>query len=335
MVIHPSQVEQDYRRACEAAAMFDVSARAKIELSGKDTATFLHNLCTNDIKNLAPGAGCEAFLCTAKARVVAPIRVSQVALAERPFFLVDTEPGLAAQVAAHFDHYLISEQVEIADQTGAWAMLHIAGPQAAAVVEKLIGQALPGLQDEHHFCPNESRLLLIRRRRPLSVPGFDVLCHASDRSAVVDELANHGAAPAGEQAYEILRVEAGTPHFGPDIDADRLVMEVGRTAQAINYSKGCFLGQEPIVMARDRGHVNRALMGVRIVGQEAPSPGSRLFRGAEEVGQITSSVFSPRLGEAIALAYLRRGHQEPGLELIVEPPSDGRRARVSALPFVG
>src|SRR5207249_7728705 len=94
------------------------------------------------------------------------------------------------------------------------------------------------------------------------------------------------------------------------MDETTFAPEVGRIQQAICYTKGCFLGQEPIVMARDRGHVNRALLGLKLSGGPAPA-GTKLFREGKEVGQVTSSVVSPRLGP-IALAYLRRGNWEPG-----------------------
>src|SRR5262249_3387955 len=143
-----------------------------------------------------------------------------------------------------------------------------------------------------------------------------------------------GARPAGPETYNILRVEAGTPDFGPDIDENRLVMEVGRTAEAICYTKGCFLGQEPIVMARDRGHVNRTLLGLKLHGSGPAPHGAKVVRDGNEVGQVASSVVSPRLGP-IALAYLRRGSQEPGT--VVEVQGDGatRTAEVASLPFVG
>ncbi|MBI3704089.1 MAG: hypothetical protein HY244_09655 [Rhizobiales bacterium] len=100
--------------------------------------------------------------------------------------------------------------------------------------------------------------------------------------------------------------------------------------QAISYTKGCYLGQETIVMARDRGQVNRLMMGLKVEGDTPLAAGAKVMRGNDEVGQVTSSVFSPRLGQAIALAYLRRGSWDAGTEIVV----DGRPAVVCALPFL-
>src|SRR5439155_4477699 len=130
-------------------------------------------------------------------------------------------------------------------------------------------------------------------------------------------LTQAGARPAGKEAFEVLRVEAGVPRYGVEMNEERFVVEVGRTPQAISYSKGCYLGQEPIVMARDRGHVNRTLLGLKLNGDPAPH-GSLLHRDGKEVGRVTSSVVSPRLGAAVALGYLRRGCWEPGTAVEVE-----------------
>ena len=120
--------------------------------------------------------------------------------------------------------------------------------------------------------------------------------------------------------------------YGVDIDEDRFVMEVARSLRAVSYAKGCYLGQEPIVMARDRaGFVNRSFLGVKVL-EGGPLPaGTKLFRDAAEVGRVTSSLHSPRLNAPLALAYIRRGNQEPGLRLEAET-TEGRRP-VEVLPF--
>jgi len=149
----------------------------------------------------------------------------------------------------------------------------------------------------------------------------------SDRTT--DFLQFHLAGPGAKAAldavdgtpetFETLRIEAGTPLFGPDIDESRFVMEVGRATRAVSYSKGCYLGQEPIVMARDRaGHVNRAFLGLKALDGAPPAPGTKLFRDGQEVGVVTSSCHSPRLGIPVALGYLRWKHQDPGLKLETE-----------------
>jgi tRNA-modifying protein YgfZ len=311
---HFGDVARECRAAAETAVLFDHCHWSKIDLAGPDAVTFLHNLCTNDIKNLKPGASCEAFLTTHKARVLAHVWVVRLAANGQEFLHLTCVPGLALKVAEHLNHHLVSEQVEIADRTGELALIHLAGPAAENILGK---SALAGATVQRNPLVGES--------------GFDVFCGPPDAARNWQALVSAGAVPAGLQAWEILRIEAGLPSYGKDIDDNRLVMEVGRTRQAISFTKGCYLGQEPVVMARDRGQVNRTLMGLRIRGQVPAGPGTRILRDGNEIGQVTSSAVSPRLGP-IALAYLRRGSQDPGTIVQLDPAGD---AEIIALPFEG
>jgi len=321
----------EYRAACEGAALFADSARGTVELSGKDALLFLHNLCTNDVKNLPLGAGCEAFLCTAKAKVVAYVGVSHLLDADRDVVWLDCEPGQAERLLNHLDHYLISEQVELAGRTDEIAMFHVCGPQAQDMLSRVLGRNLANLQEwqQQTEALADVGACHLRRHDVLGPPGFDISCSHEAVAKLKQMLLAAGAVAAGDNTREILRVEAGTPVYGKDIDEDRAVMEVGRTRQAICYTKGCFLGQEPIVMARDRGHVNRTLMGVRLSEGGPVARGTKLFTNGTEVGQVTSFVLSPRFGP-IGLAYIKRGFQEPGTVLEAD---DGRHGVVCTLPF--
>jgi folate-binding protein YgfZ len=325
---------KEYAAARTGAALFDRSAAARIELAGPDAATFLHNLCTQDVKNLAEGGGCETFLTTAKARVVAHGAVSRVTWHGQSVYWFDTEPGEAERVLQHLNHFLISEQVELADRTALLGLLRVVGPSAAAIVAKACGATLPNLEPWRHVTlACDGAAVVVRYHNILNLSGYDCFCEAAQTPRLKERLIAAGALPAGVEAYELLRVESGWPVVGIDMDENRFVVEVGRGAQAICYTKGCYLGQEPIVMARDRGQVNRMLLGLLCGAGPALAAGSKLFQGDAEVGQVTSSVESPRLGQAIALAYIRRGSQEPGTKLTIEPVAAGRQGVVRTLPF--
>jgi folate-binding protein YgfZ len=175
----------------------------------------------------------------------------------------------------------------------------------------------------------------IRRRDPLGLPGYDVVCRRDLGEGVTRMLTAAGATTGGPQTYETLRIEAGTPVFGSDIDENRFVMEVGYAPRAVSYTKGCFLGQEPIVMARDRaGHVNRAFLGLKVLEGGSLPGGAKVFRDGQEVGLVTSSCHSPRLGLPIALAYLKWKHQEPGTRMEAETPAGRRPVEATGLPPV-
>jgi glycine cleavage system T protein len=331
------RIEGEYQSARGRAAVFDVSHHAKVEVTGADAVTFLQNLSTNDVAKLPVGAGCEIFLTNAQARVMAHAVVYRLLLPDgREGLWLDAVPGLAEKIIKHLDHYLISEQVELADHTRQLAQIHLAGPQAPQVLEKALHGEVLGLEELQHTMRafGADATCHVCRHSPLGVPGYDIVCANNQAPAVWQMLIQAGAAPAGFEAYELLRVEAGTPVYGKDMDESNLALEVGRTQQAICYTKGCFLGQEPLVRIRDLGHINRLLLGLNVEGGEPVPRGVKLLQGGKEVGQVTSSVVSPAMGSVIALAYVRRGWQEPGTALEVEAAGGRWPASVVALPFI-
>jgi folate-binding protein YgfZ len=315
-----------YSVARTGAALFDLSARGVMELSGADCVTFLHNLCTNDIKGLPPGSGCEFFLTNHKARVVGHGFAHRQVPGAPPRLVLDVDPGTGPKVATHLDRFIVSEQVEVADRTGQWVTNHICGPQTLQLVEAIV----PGIGAPGNLQSLIADGVQYTRHDRLALVGCDLIGPKSAVETIASRLVASGAVRADAETFNLLRVEAGVPLDGVDFDGERFVVEVGRIAQAISYNKGCYLGQEPIVMARDRGHANRTLLGIQIEGLESVSPGAKVFNGAEEAGQVTSSVSSPLVGSAIALAYLKRGFQTPGTKLLVED----RSAIVAALPFI-
>jgi tRNA-modifying protein YgfZ len=331
---HFGHPDDEYKRALSGAALFDRSPQGKVEVSGKDAPAFLHNLCTNDINGLPVGGGCEVYFCEHRAKVLAHALVYHVLSAGRHAFWLDVTAGFNEKVIQHLDRHLISEAVELADHTTTFAQVHLAGPQAKRVLEKALGEPLPDLAEFLHMerTFGSTATCHVRRHDPLGLPGFDLICRNERAEGVWRMLLAAGATPAGEEAYNTLRIEAGTPVYGVDIGEDRFVMEVARAARAVSYTKGCYLGQEPIVMARDRaGFVNRAFLGVKVL-EGGPLPaGTKLFRDGADAGVVTSSVQSPRLQAPLALGYLRRGHQDPGLRLEASAP-EGRRP-VEVLPF--
>ena len=327
---HFGEVLTEYRTARTAAVLIDCSPRGKIEVQGADAARFLHNLTTNDILNLKPGCGCEAFLTTTKAKVIAYLLIYRhVAPVEPAGFSLDVAPGAADKVMQYLDRYLISEQVEFGNYTTAFAQMHLAGPHAATLLQPILGEVeVPTEPLRHTRSATESWL---RRHDALGLPGYDIVCPANRAANVWQRLVLAGARPAGRDACEILRIEAGLPRQGADIDDNTFAPEVGRIAETICYTKGCYLGQESIVMARDRGQVNRRLVGVRLPSGPVPH-GSLLFADDKEVGRVTSSIHSPHLGMGLGLAYVRRGHQQAGTKLQVETTGKRLAAEVIALP---
>ena len=311
-----------YRAALESAALFDFAGHGSLHAQGDDAATFLHNLGTNEVKKLPPWHGCEAFFCTATAKVAGQAWIwrepPRGPKAKEEHLWIDAPPGLHAKLFAHLKRFIIGEDVELSDRTGDLQRFHLAGPQAGARLgvetEPLTFTHLPGG-------------LSIRRRDLLGVPGFDVVGPMADE--VRGKLSVEHGSP---EAFHALRVEAGLPWWGHDITEETFAPETGRIPAAICYTKGCYLGQEPIVMARDRGVVQRGLVGLE-TGDAVAAPGSLLFREGKEIGKITSAAWSPRRGQGVALGYARRGSQASGTMLELEEGGTRRPLRVAALPL--
>jgi folate-binding protein YgfZ len=308
----------EYDYAKNHAALFDVSSRSKVEVTGADAGSFLNNLCTNDVKNLAPGAGCEAFFTTIKAKVVAHVMIFRPP--EGGSYWLDAVPGQSDKIIKHLDHFLISEQVEFTDQTREYAQIRVAGPDSAAIMKKTTGVDLANLPANHLQMVNlgAAESLQVRRYEPLGLPGFDLLGKRTELTAMWGRLLEAGVRPAGSVVYHAMRIEAGTPWYGLDIDENTLAPEVNRIPQTICYTKGCYLGQEPIVRARDIGHVNRTLHGLGINSDRQIEPGTKLIREGKDVGHITSAAKIPGKAMTVALAYVRRGNTGPGTELEID-----------------
>lgn len=331
---HAEPVAAEYRRVRSTAGLFDISNRGKLEMIGPDAPNFLQNMSTNDVLNLPLGAGCEAFFLTPTAKIVDHALVYHTRKSDgRDALWLDVAPGRAQSLLSYLERYHIAENFEIVDRSDEFAQFHLAGPQARTVLEKAANSAIPDLESLQHMertiGPNAT--CHTRRNDQLGLPGYDIVCLKDRGGEIRDALLAADAAPASPECFNILRVEAGTPLIGIDMDESRFVVEVGRP-HTICHTKGCYLGQEPIVMARDRaGHVNRSLQGLKLTGGLA-DPKSKLFsESGQEVGVTASSVVSPRFGP-IALGYIRRGFEAPGTKLRVAT-ADGPLAEVAALPF--
>jgi folate-binding protein YgfZ len=320
-----------YRALVEATGIVDLTGRTQLELTGEDRASLLHNFCTNSIRDLAPGCGAEAFILDAKGHVLAHGFV----FVGPSSIILDTVPGQTDRLTKHLDRYIIREQVEIRDRTNDWSVLLIAGPQAAALMESL-ALKVPQQQLAHSEAAIAGQTVYLRRVDLVGSDSWLLICPRGGLAAITAALASAGAVDADAHAFEMARIEAGTPLYGQDISDKNLPQEVNRDAHAISFTKGCYLGQETVARIDALGHVNQVLVGVRFLGTELPAPGTELSaadrRDGEttpRIGAVTSCAYSPRLESPLALAYLRRGHTQPGAPLS-SPSGPGE---VVALPL--
>lgn len=301
----------------DGALLFDHSLRGKVEVTGPEAAVFLHNLCTNDIVGMPVGAGCEAFFANARGRSVAWANIYHVVLSKgREGFWIDLPPALEDTILRHLDRHLISEQAEFCDRTTDLAQIHLTGPRARAVLGTALETVIPDLEPWQHMerTLGQDAVCHIRRIDQLGLPGFDIAFLVKHAPTVWQTLKKAGATPAGYSMWQNLRIAAGLPEQGREIDENVFIPELGRNAVAVSGSKGCYLGQEPIVMARDRGQINRQLTQLVDFTVNC-SPGDTLWSADREVGRVTSAGNHVN-GGRIGLGFVRRGYWDSGTKLI-------------------
>ena len=309
------EIDAQYRQLREECGLLDRSARGKLLLKGREAAEYLQGQLTNDIEALAPGDGCYAALLDRKGHMQADMRVLRPGENE---IRIDTEAETLAATRRHLEMYKVGREVEIEDVTATRALLSLIGPRSADLA------GVPPLPE--HACER----LTVFGAECLAVGtalGLDLFVAAGDTATLHSALAGAGAPGVSAEAVEILRIEAGTPRFGAEMDTATMPAEAGIVATAVNFEKGCYIGQETVARLHYRGKPNRHLRGLRL---SAPAtPGAALKLGEKEVGKLGGSSVSPVRGP-IALAILRR-EAEPGAELAVG--EDGVTAQVVDLPF--
>jgi folate-binding protein YgfZ len=242
--------------------------------------------------------------------------------------IVETTPGEETRLLAHLDRYLIRERVALAARSRETCELFVAGPLAAEIVNKLASVALP----DEPLGNAEIKLggvnALAVRTEMLDVDGFLIIGERAVGARLWQALHAAGARPCGAEALETARIEAGFPWYGVDISDKNLPQEVARDALAISFVKGCYIGQETVARIDALGRVNKSLVGVKFSSLESPQVGAELKVADQTVGEVTSACFSPRFKAPLALAYVRRGHGQPGAKL----DSSSGAAEVVKLP---
>jgi folate-binding protein YgfZ len=307
---------EGYRALREGAALLDLAGRGKIAVHGEDRARLLHALCTNQIEELALGGGCYAFFLNAQGRILGDANVFRMS----DHFLLDTEPELASKLYGHIDRYIIADDVTLEDLTGSLSTIGLEGPRASDI---LIAAGAPVPEAAYAHVPWGERT--VARANTTGAGGFLLFVPVTEKDGAIRTLEAAGAVPADAEAARVVRVENRVPRYGEDITETSLPQETRRD-DALNFNKGCYLGQEIVERIRSRGHVNRFVVGLEVEGDQPPPAGAAVLAGGNETGQITSSVFSPASGKTVALGYVRASDARPGTLLAI----DGVKAVVSA-----
>lgn len=291
---------EQYGAAVERCVWVDLTDRVQIEVRGADRAAFLHNFSTQDVKRISAGSGCEAFLANIKGRIVSHVLI----FAGEQTHWLDGPPPAAAPLLEHLERYLITEDVQLADRSAEWCEVGLIGPAAAPFVEAL----LPGAGTWDPFQHGHRAGITVRRFSFTRQPGWLVGAAPERLVTLVHEWTATGLTECRREVFEALRIEAGFPMYGVDLSAENLVHEAGRTREAVSFTKGCYLGQEPIARLESMGHTNRELRVIRLESPGTPARGAKVLdpRTGADWGAVTSAALSPRENRTVALALVRR-----------------------------
>ncbi len=323
--IDSGEVGSEFQALVSAAGVYDLSSRAKVSLTGSDRTRWLNGMVTNNVRDLAPGHGVYAVLLNPQGHILGDL----YAYHRGESLLVDTDASQVDKIVAVFDKYIIMDDVEVANVTDQLTAIGIAGPTSRELLQAA-GFDVPELkplQFVETTC-HQISLTAVRGDNP-RVESFELWLAPGDREKVYEMLVEAGAKAVGTPALDLLRIAAGIPRYGVDIRERDLPQETGQE-RALNFSKGCYVGQEIVERIRSRGQVRRTFAGFEVHG-ELPAPRSKIQVDGRDVGEITSAASLPLAGgeRRVALGYIRREVATPGKQV----EAGGSVANLANLPF--
>jgi folate-binding protein YgfZ len=345
-----SLLEADYRGATTAArfadpqlelaallggcGIYDLGFRGRISLAGGDRTRWLNGMVTNNIRDLALGRGVYAFLLNPQGRILGDM--SAYNLGET--IVVETDRSQVEKIVATFDHYIIMDDVEVTDISEKQTTLGLAGPKSRAILNAA-GIEVPEMQPLQMITPRCNCdcgcvSCTVVRGEDEHHESYEIWLAPQDVYKTWHPLLAAGATPVGSEALEMHRVAAGIPIYGIDI-RERDLPEETEQMRALNFNKGCYVGQEIVERIRSRGNVHRKFTGFVVEGGGAIAVGAKIISGEKEVGEVTSvaTLPAPSGHRTIALGYIRREVGVPGREVtigtakatVIQLPMDGVR----------
>ena len=320
-----------YQAALEGVALLDLSNRGKVEVTGPDRLTFLHAMITNDVTELPDWQGRYGAFLTSTGKMVSDFYYYR--FPDRVF--LDLAPCLLSTTIETLEKFIIMDEVFLTDASERFGHLSLQGPRSGDLLQEVLPVDLPTAQYQLQAEQWQKAEVWIVAKSHLAASGFEILCPAEATTALRNQIETRGRGLGlglellSEAAAEVLRVEAGHPRYGVDMTEKNYPMEA-RLDTAISFTKGCYIGQEVVSKATYVGGVSRLLTPLLLSSSAVPEPGAAVLTPeGNPIGKVTSAVLSPRLGCAIALAYLKKNYARPEVDCRVELPEQGSaQARV-------
>ncbi len=331
----------EYAAVREAGAgVIDLSPRCRFQVSGSEAAQFLNGLITNDMKTLGENRWMPAAFPNVQGRLIASVRVVRKpddATGKKPVpvFLIDTEPATREAVLKTIERFTLAGDFHVVDLTDQTALLSVQGKQATEILGSVLGETPLGLSGNGAAQIEwQQKSLTVLRATHTAEDGFDIVVSADQATLLWDAFVHAGARPVGHEALDRLRIEAGVPRYGIDMDETSVVTETGLD-EAVSFTKGCYIGQEIIARIKYRGHVAKKLVGLFFYRATKIVKDAKIKSvDDKEIGRITSNTLSPYLGCTVALGYVKYDYLATDTEVRVTSSHGDLHARVAELPFV-
>jgi folate-binding protein YgfZ len=316
---HYGDFEQEYWHIRKDSAVRDVSHFGKVRVTGRDRFRFLNGMLTNEIKTLEAGKGTYALFLDVKGHIQCDMKV----YAFPDHLLLVLQHYLVEKLMVGLDRYIMSEDVKMQDVSSEFAMVQILGPGAGSFLSTKGFENLP----ESFYNHRTIEIVGVGANLIRLPSGYALL----GPSTAGPEILSFTEGPlVGGKAFEVFRIESGLPLMHRDMDESNFPQECGLTA-ALDFQKGCYLGQETMARIDAQGHVNRHLMGFAL--SSPVSAGEKVFRDSKEVGRITSATHSLLLHQPFGIGFIRREFAKDGEK--VEVGAHNTTAIVRQLPLKG
>lgn len=315
------------------AGLIDLSYRGAIKIWGGEATQFLNGLVTNNVKSLVKGKGMRAAFLTGHGKVKAFCRVFNLGEG----YLVINDPQTHEQVLSYIFPFSYAGDFRVKDVSEEYRSISVQGPKSQLIMKESCFEPVPSLAEHDWF----ETLIAGHRAFVAKVShtgdlGFDIFVPSAALKDVWDFVllkgSFHSIVPFGLRALDSLRIEAGIPEYGVDVDESNMMLETG-LSDAVSFDKGCYTGQEAVAMATYRGHISKRLSGLAIQGDIVPERHDPVVKDGKEIGFVTSALRSPSLGSVIALAYIKYGFFDPGNSVEVQTESARAPASIVEPPF--
>ena len=321
----------------KGAGLIDLSSRGRFQVGGSEAVQFLNGLITNDMKTLAEDAWMPAVFPNVQGRLLASVRVARLKPVEsaNPNYLIDTEAATRENVLKTLQRFILAGDFRVTDITDGTRQFAVQGSGADDVVRAVFGDAVIGLPEHGATTISWNGMeVSALRDTHTGAKGFELIAPTVGGGDLWQSLVDAGVTPVSDQVVEILRIEAGIPRYGLDMDESNVVTETNLD-DAVSYTKGCYIGQEIIARIKYRGHVAKKLTGLSFADKVEVASGDVIKSlDDKDIGRITSVTYSPQLKQTIAMGYVKYDCLAAGTSVKVVHDGNEQSAHVTELPFI-